>query len=47
MTREQLKKWFDKLPKHHFAEDRMRIVTWEEIKNLVRRIDENHIQKSK
>ena len=46
MTREQLKKWFDKLPKHHFAEDRMRIVTWEDIKNLVRRIDENHIQKS-
>jgi hypothetical protein len=44
MTREQLKKWFDKLPsqvdlKHHFAEDRLRIVTWEDIKNLARKIE--------
>jgi len=52
MTREQLKKWFDKLlivyigednngqSKHHFAGGlRMRIVTWEDIKNLARRIE--------
>jgi len=45
MTREQLKKWFDKLPNLRAfradidPEGRARVVTWEDIKNLARRIE--------
>ena len=47
MTREQLKKWFDKLPnlgawldEHGDTAARAaRVVTWEDIKNLARRIE--------
>ena len=50
MTREQLKKWFDKLPNLDQAQGfddnpdidpkgRARVVTWEDIKSLARRIE--------
>jgi len=45
MTREQLKRWFDKLPNLGAMradidpKGRARVVTWEDIKSLARRIE--------
>ena len=39
MTREQLKKWFDKLPTCNVHKGRQRLVTWEDIKRLAQRIE--------
>ena len=39
MTREQLKRWFDKLPTCNVHEGRQRLVTWEDIKRLAQRIE--------
>ena len=39
MTREQLKKWFDKLPTCNVHKGRQRLVTWEDIKQLALRIE--------
>jgi len=39
MTREQLKRWFDKQLPVPSVPGRMKAVTWEDIKNLARRIE--------